>query len=212
MTPRPRCGRSWPVLHFAVAVVVCAHAILYKRDVRSATGWTGLIWLAPFLGSLLYWLFGINRIRRRAVRLGHPARCASRSGDRAAPRRLAPRRHLSRCGARRRAPPQPAPPRQPDRAADRRGRGLSGHVDAIERRSARSCPRTSSIRPCRGALRRGPGACGRARRRGARADRRRGRPLLPGATGRSPAGVRAPVPAGPRPFAARTSTCATTAR
>ena len=61
------------VLHFGVAIVVSAHAILYKRDVRAAIGWTGLIWLAPFAGSLLYWLLGINRIRRRAVRLEHPA-------------------------------------------------------------------------------------------------------------------------------------------
>jgi cardiolipin synthase len=67
----------WPwvmaVLHLGVAIVASAHAILYKRDVRAAIGWTGLIWLTPFIGSLLYWLLGINRIRRRAVRLEHPA-------------------------------------------------------------------------------------------------------------------------------------------
>ncbi|HEX2465279.1 MAG TPA: phospholipase D-like domain-containing protein [Thermoanaerobaculia bacterium] len=61
------------VLHFGVAIVASAHVILYKRDVRAAIGWTGLVWLAPFAGSLLYWLLGINRIRRRAVRLEHPA-------------------------------------------------------------------------------------------------------------------------------------------
>jgi cardiolipin synthase len=66
---------SWllTALHVAVAIVVSAHAILYKRDVRAAIGWTGLIWLAPLVGSLLYWLLGINRIRRRAARLEHPA-------------------------------------------------------------------------------------------------------------------------------------------
>jgi cardiolipin synthase len=67
----------WPwlmaVLYLGVAIVASGHAILYKRDVRAAIGWTGLIWLTPLVGSLLYWLFGINRIRRRAARLEHPA-------------------------------------------------------------------------------------------------------------------------------------------
>jgi cardiolipin synthase len=66
----------WPmvagVLNVAMALLVSAHAILYKRDVRAAIGWTGLIWLAPFVGSFLYWLFGINRIQRRAERLERP--------------------------------------------------------------------------------------------------------------------------------------------
>lgn len=57
-----------------VAAVVAAtsaslHAILYKRDVRSSLGWAGFIWIAPFFGPLIYLLFGINRIRRRAERL-----------------------------------------------------------------------------------------------------------------------------------------------
>src|SRR5262245_30838756 len=35
------------------------HAILVKRDPRAAIGWTGLIWLVPFVGALLYLLLGI---------------------------------------------------------------------------------------------------------------------------------------------------------
>lgn len=48
--------------------MVCAatHVILHKRDTRAATGWLGLIWFAPILGVCFYWLFGINRIKRRA--------------------------------------------------------------------------------------------------------------------------------------------------
>lgn len=42
------------------------HALLNKRNVRAATGWIGLIWFAPVIGIILYYLFGINRIRRRA--------------------------------------------------------------------------------------------------------------------------------------------------
>ena len=52
-----------------IKIVATAHAVLYKRDARSVIGWVGLIWLVPFLGALLYWLFGINRIARRAKAL-----------------------------------------------------------------------------------------------------------------------------------------------
>jgi cardiolipin synthase len=49
--------------------VASAHAVLYKRDVRGAVAWAGLIWLSPFVGAALYTLFGINRIKRRATKL-----------------------------------------------------------------------------------------------------------------------------------------------
>ncbi len=64
---------SWPyvfaVLHFGTAIVASVHAVLFKRDVRSAVAWAGLIWLSPFIGASLYLVFGINRISRRATRL-----------------------------------------------------------------------------------------------------------------------------------------------
>lgn len=60
----------WPPLlaafQIGVAAAASAHVVLFKRDVRAAIGWIGLIWLVPFGGSVLYFLFGINRIRRRA--------------------------------------------------------------------------------------------------------------------------------------------------
>lgn len=53
-------------------MVASGHAILYKRDSRASVAWVGLIWLTPFLGSILYVLLGINRIRRRVSGLrGH---------------------------------------------------------------------------------------------------------------------------------------------
>ena len=52
--------------HILLAVVVSAHIVLTKDDVRAAIGWTGLVWLTPVVGSVLYGLFGINRIRRQA--------------------------------------------------------------------------------------------------------------------------------------------------
>ncbi len=63
----------WPLLTaaltFLLALTVSGHAIIYKRDSRSAVGWVGLIWLAPVVGVVLYLLLGINRIRRKAADL-----------------------------------------------------------------------------------------------------------------------------------------------
>ncbi len=71
---------SWPwvvaLIDLALAAVVSAHVVLYKRDVRAAIGWASLVWLAPLIGAALYGIFGINRIKRRASRLraGPPVR------------------------------------------------------------------------------------------------------------------------------------------
>lgn len=64
-------GLAWAatLLSIAVAVSVAGHAVVYKRDPRSATIWVLLIGLLPLSGSLLYLLFGINRYQRRARRL-----------------------------------------------------------------------------------------------------------------------------------------------
>src|SRR5271157_273392 len=65
--------QSW---HLAVAglalvlsVAACGHAVLYKRDSRSAIAWVGFIWLVPLVGAALYFVFGVNRLRRQAVLL-----------------------------------------------------------------------------------------------------------------------------------------------
>lgn len=61
-----------PLGLLAAALIVTAaasaalHAILHQRDHRSASGWLGLILVFPLVGAILYWIFGINRIRRRA--------------------------------------------------------------------------------------------------------------------------------------------------
>jgi cardiolipin synthase len=57
------------VAHVAAAGLVTIHTLLRKRDVPAAIGWIGMAWLAPALGALLYFGFGINRVRRRARRL-----------------------------------------------------------------------------------------------------------------------------------------------
>lgn len=73
------------VLNVIVALAAATHVILNKSDTRSATAWVGLIWLVPFLGSLLYILLGINRIKRRAKLL------MSRASDFSVPLDEAPR-------------------------------------------------------------------------------------------------------------------------
>jgi cardiolipin synthase len=73
----PAAWRWWLVLWphvlaasvLAVTVAASAHAILTKRDTRSAIGWVGLIWLSPVFGAIAYAVLGVNRIRSRATQL-----------------------------------------------------------------------------------------------------------------------------------------------
>ncbi|MGO8920625.1 MAG: phospholipase D-like domain-containing protein [Stellaceae bacterium] len=57
------------LLHVLLAICVTVHVLLHKRDVGAAIGWIGLSWFSPFLGSALYVIFGINRVKRRANQL-----------------------------------------------------------------------------------------------------------------------------------------------
>jgi len=54
------------VLDVLLALTAASHVILNKSDTRGATAWVALIWLVPFVGSILYFFLGINRIERRA--------------------------------------------------------------------------------------------------------------------------------------------------
>ena len=56
-------------LYVALAVLVTVDVLLKKSDVRAALGWIAAAWLSPIFGSLLYYLFGINRVTRRALKL-----------------------------------------------------------------------------------------------------------------------------------------------
>jgi len=66
-------ARFWPHLvagfDLLAALLASMHALLHKRDSRAATLWIGVIWLMPVLGPILYLVFGVNRIRRRAISL-----------------------------------------------------------------------------------------------------------------------------------------------
>lgn len=52
-----------------LAVASAGHALLYKRDPRSAFAWIAVCVMFPLAGPLLYFVFGINRVRTRARRL-----------------------------------------------------------------------------------------------------------------------------------------------
>ncbi len=58
-------------LGFAAAATAAIHALLYKRRPQSAFGWIAVSFTLPFAGPLLYYLFGINRVRLRARKLLH---------------------------------------------------------------------------------------------------------------------------------------------
>ena len=48
-----------------------------QAEVAAAIGWIGLAWLAPVWGALLYFMFGINRVVRRAQTARRPRHAAA---------------------------------------------------------------------------------------------------------------------------------------
>jgi cardiolipin synthase A/B len=65
-----RIAEYWPILAFTLHVVVglCVSSdiVLRKTDTRAALGWMGIVWLTPLVGAFLYFVFGVNRIHRKA--------------------------------------------------------------------------------------------------------------------------------------------------
>ncbi|MBI5657395.1 MAG: cardiolipin synthase [Geobacter sp.] len=62
-------GTAWGILIGGLAALslgAAGHALLLKRDPRSALGWIVVCITAPFLGPFLYWVMGVNRIHRKA--------------------------------------------------------------------------------------------------------------------------------------------------
>ena len=65
---------DWIDIAFGIAVLAAAiaasgHAVIYKRESRSAAIWVILIWIMPAVGPILYVLLGVNRVQRRATRM-----------------------------------------------------------------------------------------------------------------------------------------------
>ena len=62
-------GEIAAAAHFAIASGVTIHVLLNKRNVGAAISWMGIAWLSPFIGGILYFAMGVNRVKRRAKRL-----------------------------------------------------------------------------------------------------------------------------------------------
>jgi cardiolipin synthase len=59
------------ILHISLSVVTSLHVLLFKENERTSLAWIGLVIFSPVMGSLFYWFFGINRIKR-AAKKKHP--------------------------------------------------------------------------------------------------------------------------------------------
>jgi cardiolipin synthase len=57
------------IAYILLSLGTAIHILLYKDDIKSSIGWIALVFLSPFLGTIAYILFGINRVRRKAIRL-----------------------------------------------------------------------------------------------------------------------------------------------
>jgi cardiolipin synthase A/B len=72
-------------LGVVLATWATCHALLYKRRPQSAFGWIAVCVMLPFAGPVLYYVFGINRVKIRAKKLlaRHPdaMQPAGASGD-----------------------------------------------------------------------------------------------------------------------------------
>ena len=62
-------GELAALAHIAIAAAVTVHVLLYKRNVGTSISWMGIAWLSPFVGGVLYYALGVNRVKRRALRL-----------------------------------------------------------------------------------------------------------------------------------------------
>ncbi|MDR1696527.1 MAG: phospholipase D-like domain-containing protein [Endomicrobium sp.] len=55
--------------YFALSAGSAIHILMYKDDIKSSISWLALVFLSPFIGTLLYLFFGINRVKRKGTRL-----------------------------------------------------------------------------------------------------------------------------------------------
>jgi cardiolipin synthase A/B len=85
-------GTVVAALGFVLSAWAGAHAVLYKRKPQSAFAWIALVFAVPFVGVLLYYTFGINRVRTRAkaLLLERPERPPPASQSAGAPPGLEP--------------------------------------------------------------------------------------------------------------------------
>jgi len=59
------------IFHISLSLITSVHVLLFKENERTSLAWISLVIFSPVIGSLFYWLFGINRIKRSAQKK-HP--------------------------------------------------------------------------------------------------------------------------------------------
>ncbi|MDR0977728.1 MAG: cardiolipin synthase [Endomicrobium sp.] len=57
------------VFYLTLSLTTSIHILLHKNEVKSATSWIALVFLSPFIGTILYIFLGINRVKRKSSRL-----------------------------------------------------------------------------------------------------------------------------------------------
>jgi cardiolipin synthase len=62
-------GTLLAIAGIAAGSAAAIHALLHKRRPQSAFGWIAVCFTLPIVGAILYYLFGINRVRLRASKL-----------------------------------------------------------------------------------------------------------------------------------------------
>lgn len=65
----------------ALSIGSAGHALLMKRDPRSALGWIVISITIPLAGPLLYWSIGVNRIHRKAMEWRESGRRLAGTGN-----------------------------------------------------------------------------------------------------------------------------------
>lgn len=58
----------WLALYSSCAIWAVVHALLHAQDARAAWGWMAVCLLFPFIGAVLYYLIGVNRMPHHTLR------------------------------------------------------------------------------------------------------------------------------------------------
>lgn len=69
---------NWASISLGIflSLTTAGHALLNQRIPSSALGWVAVCLIFPFAGPVLYFLFGINRVKTRAMKLGDKRQAA----------------------------------------------------------------------------------------------------------------------------------------
>jgi len=71
----------WPHIFVALSIILgvpaAIHVTMTKEEVRAAIGWVGVIVLSPVVGALIYFVGGVNRIRRKTLNISREGLLAS---------------------------------------------------------------------------------------------------------------------------------------